>query len=70
MPDAILISCRMSLLIKHRRGRALCLYAGCHSFYMPDAFFALAKSRESALCLYAGCHSVYMPEVTFTEQRQ
>ena len=49
MPDAILSICRMSRLLYKNRKSALCLYAECHSVYMPDVTFALKTMKEDCV---------------------
>ena len=80
IPDVILTICRMSLLLLNNNiESALCLYAGCHSFYMPDVTFALKTIK--LLCVYVSdivlsmcrmlllfkntmrMHCVYIPDV-------
>ena len=69
MPDAILVICRMSLLLNNA--------VKVHCVYMPDAILSICrmsllfnKNRQCELCLYVGCHSVYMPDVVCAKQKQ
>ena len=61
MPDASLSICRMSCVFEQDRESAMCLYAGCHSVYMPDvtlvnkSWKCIVSICRMSFCLYSGC---------------